>query len=148
MERLTEKYEVSLVGHRGAMEDMVFKILAETVTIGRAAQNDIVLDDPSVSGEHARITYDGIAFEITDLGSKSGVRVNTKPATQMEIRDGDRIRLGNSIFIFSVKTKGSAGGAAQAESSLMSQGSQIDAGARLRIALYGVVSLVFFVMIL
>jgi hypothetical protein len=145
MERLSEKYEVSLVGHQGAMEDLVFKILAESVSIGRQTTNDIVLDDPTVSGEHARIDYDGIAFEILDLGSRGGVRVNGRPIQQTEIRDGDRIRIGKTTFIFSVQPRG--GGSAASELAAAAA-PQLDAASRLRILIYGCISLVMLIFIL
>jgi hypothetical protein len=119
----------------------VYKILAENVTIGRHPQNDVVLEDPTVSGEHARISYDGVAFEIADLGSRGGIRVNARPVTQAEIRDGDRIRLGNSVFVFSVKTKSGAPAATSGGGPPAAQ-PQMAAAARVRVAIYGVVSLV------
>jgi pSer/pThr/pTyr-binding forkhead associated (FHA) protein len=144
VERLSERYEVNLIGHRGAVQDLVFKILAEDVTIGRHSTNDIVLEDPAVSAQHARIRYDGLGFEILDLGSRGGVRVNTRPVQTAEIRDGDRIRLGSSVFIFSVKPRGGGASAAPeaAGGSLMTPRPQLDAAARVRLAAYGVVILI------
>jgi FHA domain-containing protein len=142
VERLSERYEVSLVGHRGSVQDLVFKILAEDVSIGRHPNNDIVIEDPAISAQHAHISYDGLAFEIEDLGSRSGVRVNTRPVQRSEIRDGDRIRLGNSVFIFSVKSRGGASSSSRpVEGSLMAPRPKLDASARARMLAYGVVIL-------
>jgi hypothetical protein len=46
------------------------------VLIGRAANNDIVLDSPSVSKLHARVDWAGPELVLTDLGSRNGVYVN------------------------------------------------------------------------
>ena len=48
---------------------------AKTISIGRAADNDIVVDDPTVSRHHARITSLGGTFRIEDLRSTSGTKV-------------------------------------------------------------------------
>ncbi len=54
------------------------------VSIGRDANNDIVLSNPTVSRRHARITHNGTAWQIEDVGSASGVLVDgvrvSKPA--------------------------------------------------------------------
>lgn len=45
-------------------------------TIGRAADNDVVLDDPSVSRRHARITRGPTGFTVEDLDSFNGTTVD------------------------------------------------------------------------
>jgi hypothetical protein len=70
------------------------------MTIGRRADQDIVLNDPSVSRTHARlhITPDGVS--IVDLDSTNGTLVNGHPvlASPVAIRPGDRIQVG-SVFL-------------------------------------------------
>jgi len=62
--------------------------------IGRAPSCSLVLADDSVSRRHARITFDGSGYTISDLGSKNGVKVNTYRTAQQRLHDGDRIDLG------------------------------------------------------
>jgi pSer/pThr/pTyr-binding forkhead associated (FHA) protein len=50
---------------------------ARVIRIGRDADNDIVLDDPRVSGHHARIIISGSQTLIQDLGSSNGTFVNS-----------------------------------------------------------------------
>lgn len=45
------------------------------ITVGRDASNDIVLDDPSVSGFHAVFLVEAGEVQVTDLGSRNGTRV-------------------------------------------------------------------------
>lgn len=45
---------------------------ADGLTIGREADNDIVLDDAKVSRHHARIDYDGADYRVLDLDSSNG----------------------------------------------------------------------------
>lgn len=51
-------------------------ILQTEVTIGRSTKNHVVLPDPLVSRDHARINYSGRRFTLTDLGTRNGTRVN------------------------------------------------------------------------
>jgi serine/threonine protein kinase len=45
------------------------------LTIGRAADNDLVLDRPSISRHHARIEFDGTNYQVVDLDSTNGTFV-------------------------------------------------------------------------
>ncbi len=64
-------------------------------TIGRHPSNDITLDDPSVSGEHAQIGFERTRWVVRDLGSTNGTLVNGSridgPTT---LRSGDDVRVG------------------------------------------------------
>jgi pSer/pThr/pTyr-binding forkhead associated (FHA) protein len=77
-----------------------FKLPAGTVTIGRAAINDIVLDDQRVSRQHARIDYDGTRHSLVDLGSANGTRVNGAPAGRVVLAPGDAIEIGDATLRF------------------------------------------------
>jgi pSer/pThr/pTyr-binding forkhead associated (FHA) protein len=69
--------------------------LTETlVTIGRNAGNLIQLDDPSVSGQHAQLQLAGDDYELTDLDSTNGTRVNGNTVKTATLRPGDRVRFG------------------------------------------------------
>ena len=69
--------------------------LTETITtIGRAPENTMQLDDPSVSGRHAQLEQIGEEFRLADLDSTNGTRVNGDLITSTILRVGDRIRFG------------------------------------------------------
>ncbi|MFD5711138.1 FHA domain-containing protein [Streptomyces pharetrae] len=70
-----------------------------TVRIGRAADNDLVVDDLVVSRHHAelRIHADG-SYEIADLGSHNGTYLNGEPVDSADIGPGDIIGVGHSDF--------------------------------------------------
>ncbi|MFI1471537.1 FHA domain-containing protein [Streptomyces wuyuanensis] len=70
-----------------------------TVRIGRAADNDIVIDDLIVSRRHAelRAHLDG-RYEIVDLGSHNGTYLNGQPVTQAGISADDTVGIGHSTF--------------------------------------------------
>jgi len=47
--------------------------------IGRMPDNDIVLDEPSISRKHARIEWNGQRVKVVDLATKSGTKLNDQP---------------------------------------------------------------------
>jgi RsiW-degrading membrane proteinase PrsW (M82 family) len=57
-------------------ERLVHLLTKRESMIGRALNNDIVLMDPTVSREHARITLDSFGWRITNLTAQNIVRVN------------------------------------------------------------------------
>ena len=69
--------------------------LTETVTtIGRAPENTMQLEDPSVSGQHAQLEQVGEDYQLSDANSTNGTRVNGELITTVTLRVGDRIRFG------------------------------------------------------
>ena len=52
--------------------------LGEQLTIGRHADNDLVIDDPTVSGHHAVIEKMSYGYQIRDLNSTNGIRIDGK----------------------------------------------------------------------
>ncbi|OBF12269.1 regulator [Mycobacterium sp. ACS4054] len=71
--------------------------------IGRLADNDIVLDDDTVSRFHAVLVDTGNSFVITDLQSANGVEVaEQRIRTSATLADGDRIRICGHEFTFEI----------------------------------------------
>ncbi|MEU3301409.1 FHA domain-containing protein [Streptomyces sp. NPDC006678] len=70
-----------------------------TVRIGRATDNDIVIDDLIVSRRHAelRAHVDG-TYEIVDLGSHNGTYLDGQPVTRAGLSAGDIVGIGHSTF--------------------------------------------------
>jgi pSer/pThr/pTyr-binding forkhead associated (FHA) protein len=66
----------------------------EKTTIGRKSENDIPIDNMSVSGLHAQILKEGDSFFIEDLGSLNGTFVNGRKVTKNELFKGDSILVG------------------------------------------------------
>ena len=63
---------------------------------GRSRDNTVLLDEETVSGHHARLSYRGGQWLLEDLGSKNGTGVNELTLEDpMVVTFGDEIRLGN-----------------------------------------------------
>ncbi len=72
----------------------VYSLTPETTTMGRAPDNDLVLEGDGVSRRHASISFDGKGYLVEDLGSKNGTRVNGKPlAGRHALVHGDVVAL-------------------------------------------------------
>jgi pSer/pThr/pTyr-binding forkhead associated (FHA) protein len=89
-------------------ESASYDLVEETNTIGRSPENSIQLDDVSVSGQHAELAVIGENVFLTDLGSTNGTLVNGKPATDVQLRAGDRIRFGKIEARFECDVTGGA----------------------------------------
>jgi two-component system cell cycle response regulator len=68
------------------------------VVLGRADTAAIQVDHESVSREHARVTAFGGTCRILDLGSTNGTWVNDRRVEETELRDGDLVRVGQTVF--------------------------------------------------
>ena len=73
---------------------VVHELAEELNTLGRAPENSIHLDEPSVSGRHAELMLAGENCYLKDLDSTNGTLVNGQPVTNVQLRSGDRIRFG------------------------------------------------------
>ena len=72
----------------------------EGVTIGRALDNDVVLNDLLVSRHHARIEQMDGRRRVVDLGSRNRILVNGVPADQpLPVAHGDRLTVGNTDLV-------------------------------------------------
>ncbi|MBI3808689.1 MAG: FHA domain-containing protein [Nitrospirae bacterium] len=76
------------------------ELTIETLTIGRKADNTLVIEDPAVSGHHARIVKVQAVFFLEDLMSTNGTAINGKPVTRHQLRDADVITIGQHRLVF------------------------------------------------
>ncbi|MBT4511571.1 MAG: VWA domain-containing protein [Chloroflexi bacterium] len=77
-----------------------FPLWGERVGIGTRPGNDLVLNDQAISGNHVWLIKSGQRVELEDRGSTNGTFVNGERIKKTDLRDGDRIRMGVSEFIF------------------------------------------------
>jgi len=72
----------------------------EPLAIGRSGDADVVLADPNASRRHAEIRATAEGFEVVDLGSTNGTRVNGRAIGAHRLVDGDLITIGNTVLRF------------------------------------------------
>jgi hypothetical protein len=79
-------------------------LLQPNTRLGRAPDNEIVLQDAQVSRYHATIVLAGEAYLITDLGSANGTRVNqSRIERPSALRHGDVIAIGSQRLRFQAR---------------------------------------------
>ncbi|SRR6266568_5400805 len=71
-----------------------YELVEDLITIGRGPDNTIIINDPSVSTNHAQLQLAGQTYRLKDLGSTNGTGVNGIPVTETVLHPGDRIRFG------------------------------------------------------
>ncbi len=72
------------------------------MSIGRNAENDIIIDNLSVSRKHAVINSCKEGYRIKDCESKNGTFLNGKPVKEAVLKSGDSIMLGKYVLVFEI----------------------------------------------
>lgn len=70
-------------------------ITANVTTIGRHAENAVVIEDTTVSGRHAEIHFEGGKFYLVDLDSSNGTELNGVKVSKSALSDGDSFSCGS-----------------------------------------------------
>ena len=70
------------------------------LTIGRKPDNDLVIDDPAVSGHHVLIFSQDGAFFIEDLESTNGTFVNDGKIQKEKLKNSDRVAVGQHALMY------------------------------------------------
>ena len=77
---------------------VTFNLEEDVVNIGRSKENKIVLKNIKCSRRHARIERIGATYQITDLGSGNGTKVNGAKIDFHTLKKGDEIKIGDAIL--------------------------------------------------
>ncbi|MDP2340372.1 MAG: FHA domain-containing protein [Deltaproteobacteria bacterium] len=72
--------------------------LFESTLLGRSEAADITLVDDRVSGRHCEVLREPGGYRIKDLGSSNGTLVNAQKISDSELRDGDLVQVGYTVF--------------------------------------------------
>jgi hypothetical protein len=97
---LTDRLPVAVI----ETENRRIEVPGTRAVIGRSDVADCVLPDPNISRRHAELrqTRDG-EWEIVDLNSTNGIKVNGRRMPGATLRDGDRVTLGTTTFRFGLE---------------------------------------------
>ena len=103
------------------------KLDKPSFTLGRKADNDIVLDNPAVSGHHCKFYESGGTWFVEDLNSTNGTFVNTKKVLKSGLKPGDSVAIVKYTLVFA--DENSAAVSAPKEEALPSQRPKAPQGA-------------------
>jgi hypothetical protein len=69
-------------------------------SIGRDGTNDVVLDDPSASREHAKVRASEAGYYLTDLDTTNGTLLNGRQVSRQKLHPGDEVQIGHTTLVF------------------------------------------------
>lgn len=97
---MQERGTFQLVMGRGPRSGQIFELPRSTVSLGRDPGNQVVINDPQISRQHARITPQGGLLILEDLGSTNGTTVNgLRISSPHTLAHGDEIGLGDNVML-------------------------------------------------
>lgn len=82
--------------------DRIVPLEKTMISIGRSAENDVIIDDPYLSRQHAQIRLRSGYHILFDVHSKGGTFVNNVAINEHKLQPGDVIRIGNTQLIYMV----------------------------------------------
>jgi len=89
-----------LVALDGPQKGDDFRVRDEQTLIGTSAECQIILEDQSISARHASLRCQEGKFTLTDLDSSNGTEVNGESVARIQLKDGDKVRLGSTTLVF------------------------------------------------
>jgi len=92
MAKITLKYEASVIKE--------IPLRKPQVSIGRAPDNDIVIDNLAVSGHHAKLLVEEGRFMVEDLSSMNGTFLNNQRIRRSPLKNGDEVLIGKHCLVF------------------------------------------------
>lgn len=105
MKKLAKIY---LTVQNGPIEGHVYEFEKASITVGRGAENDIVLaNDPKVSRSHAEIKAHDTKYFITNISQKNYILINGERVEARELRTGDVLSIGETELAIAVKIESS-----------------------------------------
>jgi len=84
-------------------EPVEFELGGALISVGRASDNDLIVDDPLVSRHHCQLKLQHGAYSLADLGSRNGSLVNGQTISEVALGPGDLIRIGSTEIEFQVR---------------------------------------------
>jgi diguanylate cyclase (GGDEF)-like protein len=96
----------ALVFMRGEQLAAPIPLERDEVTLGRALEADVRVNDARASRLHARITTardattGALSFRVADLGSTNGTLLNGEPVNEAALQDGDKLTIGEHLIRF------------------------------------------------
>lgn len=94
---------------RGPLKGNIFRLPEGEFCVGRQASNDLQLEDNAVSRRHCLFVRSGDNCTLKDLDSRNGTFVTGTPVTEQNLKPGDEIRIGGSLFCYRVEANAAAG---------------------------------------
>jgi pSer/pThr/pTyr-binding forkhead associated (FHA) protein len=80
-------------------EEKKFRLEKQKITIGRGLNVDLTIRDRLASRLHCSLEFKDGAWHVHDMNSRNGTYVNGRQVKSAQLAVGDRIRIGDTVFI-------------------------------------------------
>jgi pSer/pThr/pTyr-binding forkhead associated (FHA) protein len=91
---------IKLIGLTGNYRGKEYEMTGDEFTVGRSKNNDLVLDENTISGRHAKFVRKGEQWELIDENSTNGTFVNGEKITNRIVRPDDLVKFDEWEFSF------------------------------------------------
>ncbi|HIE10499.1 MAG TPA: FHA domain-containing protein [Kiritimatiellae bacterium] len=88
-----------LIGMSSSVKGRTYEV-GEEAALGRSKDNDIVINDQTVSAHHCILRKGEEGYVVTDLESTNGTRINTREVKEARLGDKDLLQVGSVEFLF------------------------------------------------
>ena len=89
-----------LMGMSGNIKGRRYEIARDELRLGRRDDNDVAIEDSSVSGHHCVVLRDGEKYSVRDMGSTNGTRLNGIVVREARLKPKDIIQVGVVEILF------------------------------------------------
>ena len=87
-----------------SLDDRRYVLEGPVASLGRSRECDCVLADANVSRKHAELRRNSSGdWQVVDLGSTNGVKVNGRQVDSARLSPGDQIQMGTTYFTFDIE---------------------------------------------
>lgn len=95
-----ERVHVFFILRRGGKNERIVVWDTQDISVGRAPENDVVVEDPEMSREHVRFRKDGETFVVDSLSTSNPTYVNDQEASSQPLQNKDVVRIAETEFVF------------------------------------------------
>jgi hypothetical protein len=87
-----------------SVDDRRYVLEGPVAVLGRSRESDCVFRDPNISRRHAELRRGPTGdWQVVDLGSTNGVKVNGRRVESSRLSPGDEVTLGTTRFVFDIE---------------------------------------------
>jgi len=101
----SERVYVFLVQRRAGKPERLIVWDTQDISVGRAPENDLVVEDPEMSRNHARFYKSEGGYSVQNLSMSNPTYVNDETVTSQPLRNKDVVRLAETEYLFCQVTR-------------------------------------------
>lgn len=126
----SERVYVFLVQRRAGKPERLVVWDTQDISVGRAPENDVVVEDPEMSRNHTQFYKSEGGYSVQNMSVSNPTYVNGEPVTSQPLRNKDVVRVAGTEYVFCQVTRNpvTLGMKVEYASQLKGFGPQVDAG--------------------